>query len=83
MPSGPRLTAPLHFGYTLLSGQALDNHRADATLTTLPGGGTRIAWESRFGTHGVIGWFWVLAVRCVVKHSSADVARGAEHAGVP
>lgn len=74
---------PAHFGYILLSGQPLDDYRADVRLTALPDGGTRITWESRFGTHGVTGWIWVLAVRWVVKHWSADLARGAERLPVP
>ena len=76
--------APHHFGYTLLSGQPLDNYRSDVRLTALPGGGTRITWESRFGTHGVTGWVWVLVVRWVLKRWSADLAKGAEQvASVP
>jgi hypothetical protein len=70
--------APTHFGYELLSGQPLDNYRADVRLSSLSGGGTRITWESRFGTHGVTGRSWVLIVRWVVKRWSADLARGAE-----
>ncbi len=72
--------APNHFGYLLLSGMPLDDYRADVTLTSIPGGGTRITWESRFGTHGVTGWLWVLVVRWVVKRWSADLARGADRA---
>lgn len=70
--------APTHFGYQLLAGQPLDNYRADVRLTSLPGGGTRITWESRFATHGLTGWFWVLVVRWVVKRWSADLAKGAD-----
>lgn len=70
--------APTHLGYILLSGLPLDDYRSDVTLATLPSGGTRISWESRFGTHGVTGWFWVLVVRSVVKRWSADLARGAD-----
>jgi hypothetical protein len=55
--------SPSHFGYILLSGQPLDDYRSDVTLTPLPDGGTRIAWESRFNTHGATGWFWVLVIR--------------------
>jgi hypothetical protein len=73
--------APTHFGYTLLSGQPLDNYRSDVRLTALSGGGTRIIWESRFATHGVTGWSWALVVRWVVKRWSADLARGAERVG--
>jgi Polyketide cyclase / dehydrase and lipid transport len=73
--------APTHFGYRLLSGQPLDNYCSDVGLTTLPGGGTRITWESRFATHGVTGWFWVLVVRWVLKRWSADLAKGAERVG--
>lgn len=75
--------APTHFGYTLLSGLPLDDYRSDVRLTALPGGGTRITWESRFATHGATGWFWVLVVRSVVKRWSADLARGADRAGSP
>jgi hypothetical protein len=75
--------APTHFAYKLLSGQPLDNYRADVRLTALPGAGTRIRWESQFGTHGVTGWFWVLVVRWVVKRWSTDLARGAERVGSP
>jgi hypothetical protein len=71
---------PTHFAYTLLSGQPLDDYRSDVELTSLPSGGTRITWESRFDTHGVTGWFWVLVVGWVVRHWSADLARGAERA---
>ncbi len=70
--------APTHFGYRLLSGPPLDNYRSDVRLTALPGGGTRITWESRFDTHGVTGWLWVTIVRWVVKRWSADLAKGAE-----
>jgi hypothetical protein len=70
--------APTHFAYTLLSGQPLDDYRADVRLTARPDGGTRITWESRFATHGVTGWFWVLVVRWVVRRWSADLAKGAE-----
>jgi Polyketide cyclase / dehydrase and lipid transport len=70
--------APTHFGYTLLSGQPLDDYRADVRLLARPGGGTRISWESRFATHGLTGWFWVLVIRWVLKHWSADLAKGAE-----
>jgi hypothetical protein len=73
--------APTHFGYRLLSGQPLDNYRSDVRLTARPGGGTRITWESRFGTHGVTGWTWVLIVRWVLKRWSADLAKGAERVG--
>jgi hypothetical protein len=68
--------APTHFGYRLLSGQPLDNYRSDVRLTALPGGGTRIAWESRFDTHGVTGWTWVPILRWVLKQWSADLAKG-------
>ena len=68
---------PTHFAYRLLSGQPLDDYRADVILTALPEGGTRIIWESKFGTHGIFGWFWVLVVRWVVRTWSADLARGA------
>jgi hypothetical protein len=71
---------PTHFAYQLLPGQPLEAYRADVKLTSLPGGGTRITWESRFGTHGVTGWIWVLVIRWVVKHRSADLAKGAERA---
>lgn len=70
--------APTHFAYTLLSGQPLDDYRSDVTLTVLPGVGTRITWESRFATHGFRRWFWVLAIRWVLKRWSTDLARGAE-----
>jgi hypothetical protein len=73
--------APTHFGYRLLSGPPLDNYRSDVRLTTLPASGTRITWESRFDTHGVTGWFWVLVVRWVVTRWSADLAKGAERVG--
>jgi hypothetical protein len=46
----------------------------------LPDGGTRIVWESRFGTHGVTGWLWVQVVRWVLKRWSADLATGASRA---
>jgi hypothetical protein len=72
---------PTHFGYILLSGQPLDDYRADVQLTAQPDGGTRIVWESRFDTHGVTGWFWVLVIRWVVKRWSADLAKGAERVG--
>ena len=70
--------APTHLAYVLLSGLPLDGYRADVWLTTLPNGGTRIVWESRFRTRGITGWFWVLVVRSVVKRWTADLARGAE-----
>jgi hypothetical protein len=73
--------APTHFGYTLLSGQPLDDYRADVRLSALPGGGTRIIWESRFDTHGVTGWFWVLVIRWVVRRWSSDLAKGADRTG--
>lgn len=73
--------APSHFGYTLLSGQPLDHYRSDVSLTTRPGGGTRIVWESSFETHGVTGWFWVLVVRWVLARWSADLAKGADRVG--
>jgi hypothetical protein len=73
--------APNHFGYALLSGQPLDNYRADVRLTALADGRTRITWESRFATHGVTGWFWALVIRWVVKRWSADLAKGAERVG--
>jgi len=72
--------APTHFAYTLLSGLPVDDYRSDVTLHALPGGGTRITWESRFDTHGVVGWFWVLVVRSVLKRWSRDLARGADRA---
>jgi hypothetical protein len=72
--------APTRFGYTLLSGQPLDNYRSDVTLAALAPGGTRITWESRFGTHGVTGRFWVLVVRWVLNRWTADLAKGAERA---
>ena len=72
--------APTHFAYKLLSGQPLDDYRSDVRLEALPGGGTRITWESKFGTHGPIGWFWVRVVQWVLKHWSADLAKGAERA---
>jgi uncharacterized protein YndB with AHSA1/START domain len=71
---------PTHFGYTLLSGQPLDDYRSDVQLFPLPGGGTRITWESRFSTHGATGWFWVLVIRWVLKRWSSDLAMGAERA---
>lgn len=70
--------APTHFGYVLLSGMPLDGYRSDVTLEALPGGGTRITWESTFDTHGVTGWLWVMAVRWVVRRWTADLARGSE-----
>ena len=70
--------APTHFGYILLSGLPLDDYRSDVTLSTLANGDTRITWVSRFDTHGMTGWFWVLVVRSVVKRWAADLARGAE-----
>lgn len=73
--------APTHFGYVLLSGMPLDGYRSDVRLDALPGGGTRITWESRFDTHGVTGWFWVMAVSWVVRRWSADLARGSDLAG--
>ena len=72
--------APSHFAYQLLSGQPLDGYRSDVRLTPLPDGGTRIVWESRFGTHGVTGWLWVQVVRWVLKRWSADLATGASRA---
>jgi hypothetical protein len=72
---------PTHFAYILLSGQPLDDYRSDVTLSTLPNGGTRIIWESRFDTHGVMGWRWVLLVRWVLKRWSADLARGSDQVG--
>lgn len=72
--------APTHFGYTLLSGLPLHNYRSDVRLFALPGGGTRITWESHFATHSLTGWFWVLVVRWILKHWSADLAKGAERA---
>jgi hypothetical protein len=75
--------APTHFGYTLLSGQPLDDYRSDVTLAARPGGGTRITWESRFDTHGPTGWLWVLVVRWVVKRWSADLAHGADRVRSP
>jgi hypothetical protein len=74
--------APTHFGYTLLSGLPLDDYRSDVRLFALPSGGTRITWESRFATHRLAGWFWVLVVRWILKHWSADLAQGAERVGV-
>src|SRR3974390_3280801 len=73
--------APSHFAYTLLSGQPLDGYRSGVRLVALPGGGTRIAWESQFATHGPTGWRWVLIVRWVLKHWSADLAKGADRLG--
>lgn len=73
--------APTHFGYKLLSGQPLDDYRSDVRLTATPEGGTRITWESRFDTHGVLGWFWVLVVGWVLRHWSADLAKGADLVG--
>jgi hypothetical protein len=73
--------APTHFAYTLLSGQPLDDYRADVGLLALPDGGTRITWESRFATHGLTGWFWVLVIHWVLKQWSADLAKGAERVG--
>ena len=70
--------APSHLGYTLLSGQPLDDYHSDVRLFSLPSGGARITWESRFATHGLTGWFWVLVVRWVLKQWSADLAKGAE-----
>lgn len=70
--------APNRFGYKLLSGQPLDDYQSEVKLTELPGGGTRITWESRFGTHGLTGWFWVLVVQWVLKTWSADLAKGAD-----
>lgn len=75
--------APTHFGYTLLSGQPLDDYRSDVRLLALPSGGTRITWESHFGTHGLTGWFWVLVIRWVLKQWSADLAKGAERGSRP
>jgi Polyketide cyclase / dehydrase and lipid transport len=72
--------APNHFGYTLLSGLPLDDYRSDVRLFALPSGGTRITWESRFATNRLTGWFWVLVVRWILKHWSADLATGAERA---
>jgi len=69
---------PGHFGYTLLSGMPLDDYRADVRLESLPGGGTRITWESTFETHGLFGWVWVLVVTSVIKRWARDLARGAE-----
>lgn len=69
---------PNHLGYTLLSGLPLDNYRSDVTLRSTPAGGTRITWESTFDTHGPVGWRWRPVVGWVVKHWSADLARGAE-----
>lgn len=71
---------PTHFGYALLSGLPVSDYRSDVTLASLPGGGARITWESRFATHGVTGWFWVLVVKWVLKRWTADLARGAERA---
>jgi hypothetical protein len=73
--------APTHFGYSLLSGQPLDNYRSDVRLKESPGGGTHISWESRFATHGLTGWYWALVVRWVLKRWSSDLARGAERVG--
>ena len=73
--------APNHFGYALLSGLPLDDYRADVRLFSLPSGGTRITWESRFATHGPTGWFWVLVVRRVLKQWSTDLANGAARVG--
>ena len=69
---------PSHFGYTLLSGMPLDAYRADVTLRSLPGGGTRITWESGFETHGPFGWAWPLVVAYIIKRWAGDLARGAE-----
>ena len=70
--------APFHFAYVLLSGMPLHDYRSEVTLDALPGGGTRISWESRFDTHPLTGWFWAAVVRWVVKRWAADLARGAE-----
>jgi uncharacterized protein YndB with AHSA1/START domain len=73
--------APTHLGYTLLSGQPLDDYRSDVRLLALPSGGTRITWESHFATRRLTGWFWVRVVRWILTHWSADLATGAEQVG--
>jgi len=73
--------APTHLGYALLSGQPLDDYRSDVRPLALPSGGTRITWESRFATHRLTGWSWVMVVRWILKHWSADLAKGAERVG--
>ena len=70
--------APTHLAYTLLSGPPLRDYRSDVRLFARPGGGTRITWESRFAAHRLTGWFWTLVVRWILKHWSADLAKGAE-----
>ena len=71
---------PGHFAYKLLSGQPLKDYRADVRLATRPDGGTSIVWESKFENGGAQGLVWVLAIRWVVKHWSADLAKGADAA---
>lgn len=42
------LEAPRRFGYELVSGLPIRDHRAEVTLEPQPGGGTEIRWRSSF-----------------------------------
>jgi hypothetical protein len=66
-------------GYKLLSGFPMRDYRARTTLEPLPGGGTRITWQSSFypkyfGT----GWFWRSFMLQVLRRFVRDLAHAGE-----
>lgn len=65
--------------YTLLSGLPMRDYRGETTLEPLPGGGTRIAWQSSFrGVMGT-GWFMRLFMGRTLRRLTSALAQAAEH----
>ena len=64
--------------YTLLSGLPMRNYRGETTLELLPGGGTRITWQSSFNEVPGTGWFMRLFMAWVLATLTASLVQGAE-----
>lgn len=72
------LTPNRFMAYTLLSGLPMRDYRGETTLEPLPGGGTRITWQSSYVGVGGTGGFMRLFMAWVLKTLTDALAVGAE-----
>lgn len=66
--------------YTLLSGLPMRDYRGETTLDPLPGGGTRITWQSSFRGVACTGWFMRLFMGRALNMLTTALSRAAEAA---
>lgn len=66
---------PRHFAYTLRTGLPLRGYRADVELAEAPGGGTTIAWRSRWDDSAPPAAFWTWFTRVNVARVAKALAK--------